>query len=220
MKEKPILFSCEMVRAILDGRKTQTRRVITPQPYPSKVGDGLWGVKTKRSEKAMALINATPDDVVYWCKQWCPYGYAGDQLWVRETWGMILPESTGNQWYTIRNARPFQLHPESNPVDGIAGAIYRADGEFEFTTGWDKWKPSIFMPRWASRITLDVVNVRVEQVQDISEQDAYAEGIDRSPKMPHPRQWFRELWNSINAKRGYGWERNPWVWVITFSPIR
>jgi len=174
MKERPILFSSEMVRAILDGRKTQTRRVVNPR-----------------------------------CAYKCPFGRPGDRLWVRET---------------------FHTCPH---CDGMVA--YRAGGwKRGESFSWDDlsplrpkcaahgWKPSIHMPRWASRITLEVVNVRVERVQDITDADAIAEGV----KLPGVTQYegrardaFKALWDSINAKRGYGWDVNPRVRVVEFRVL-
>ena len=206
MKERPILFSGPMVLAILEGRKTQTRRVILPQP--------------------------TVDDLNIWPYHdheacWLPskFGGIGDRLWVRET------------------HRPFE-HPEIGTC-----VQYRADESVmkpvvwpDENTGWrweqmanaldkHKWQPSIFMPRWASRILLEIVDVRVERVRDISEADARAEGCrkpysdlptaeksrsrDRNNAVSH----FSWLWDSINAKRGYAWKCNPWVWVVQFRRV-
>jgi len=233
MKEHPILFNGDAVRAILAGRKTQTRRPVKPQPVPSVAWDGLWVVKTDGKPSGMTCINATDWDVRYWCDRWCPYN-VGDHLWMRETWALISPESVGDEaWYRIRRERPWRLHPDSNELEGAALAIYRADGEFDFALGWDKWRPSIHMPRWASRIMLEVISVRVQRVQDITAEDAIAGGI---------ATWIGEygfvgdfdehadclvtdlqavfsmsmMWNSIYAKRGLGWDVNPWVWAIEF----
>ena len=245
MKEKPILFSAEMVRAILDGRKTQTRRVIKPQPDSPVVALGFW---QSDADGSWAWRYQTPihDGVLTWnnCRLLgkngkCPYGTPGDHLWVCETWGLVTPESAGERWHNLALKRPTCLHPESNPVDGIARAIYRADGKWEFATGYQKWRPSIFMPRWASRITLEIISVRVERVQDISKQDAYAEGIgdpEYEDEIAGPCLAgiaggcgacqncdsvfsFKLLWNEINAKRDYSWNKNPWVWVIEFKRL-
>ena len=201
MTERPILFSGEMVRAILDRRKTQTRRVIKPQPAPlySKAIDhfefseGYWW-PTSHS----GVVGAwTP---IRYC---CPYGIPGDRLWVRETWA-----TPGN----FDHIKPRDLASSDYSADLT---VYRATAKN--AEPYYRWRPSIFMTRWAARIELDVVRVQVERVREISEQDAYAEGIDRAPTMPHPRQWFRNLWDRINAKRGYNWDVNPWVWVIEFA---
>jgi len=202
MKERPTLFSGSMVRAILEGRKTQTRRVINPQPEGHR--DGAWRMETGAPYPIAAfcfwhdIVEEKPDEEVA-----CPYGAECDRLWVRETWRAI-------------------------PLGGIK---YRADG----TETGAHWKPSIFMPRWASRITLEITDVRVQRVQDISTDDVIAEGVDVFSSLPVllPRKLsgekldhlaheiavslYKKLWDSINAKRGYGWDANPWVWAITFK---
>lgn len=223
MKEKPILFSGPMVRAILEGRKTQTRRVVKPQP-PScyhfvhyRQQDTAWNPITGPAG-FYAGFDYRPDnpDPSYYR---CPYGQPGDRLWVRETWADTSKESL--------------LCPVS----------YRATWPPEDEEGRGfNWQPSIHMPRWASRIDLEVTGVRVERVQDITEEDAKEEGcsqwdmdcpwclgsgtvrssIDQAqpscpcglPGMYHYN--FRVLWDSINASRGYGWDANPWVWVVSF----
>jgi hypothetical protein len=121
----------------------------------------------------------------------CPYGKVGDRLWVRETF------------------RPSE-DPLSNSI------FYRADEEYHKGAGW---KPSIHMPRWASRLTLEIIDIRVERVQDISHRDALAEGVsyDVSKEGGAPVPRFHALWDSINASRGYSWDSNPWVWVIEFK---
>ncbi len=181
MSEHPILFSAAMVKAILEGRKTQTRRVIKPQP-----------IHNIKHREYIAVIDGS--------KKQCPYGQPGDRLWVRETWQ--LSEEAG------------MYYPETGRLPDTL-CEYAADySEVERKDG-GPWKPSIFMPRWASRITLEVVKVRVERLQDMSYEDAVAEGIDHI--YPQGRLQFRMLWDSINAKRGYGWDVNPWVWVVEFK---
>ena len=203
MKERPILFSGPMVQAILDGRKTMTRRVCKYQPSVSvRKAGSMWGIKG-----GDALWHFGHKIVS------CPYGQPGDRLWVRETW-MPFTEQGCPVGATIYRATD---HPEP-------------DGDSPL-----RWKPSIFMPRWASRITLEITAVRVERVQDISEKDAKAEGcggyvggegpmsesvLAIEPGYNHPnffRDGFAYLWDSLNAKRGYGWDANPWVWVISFK---
>ena len=206
-----------MVRAILDGIKTMTRRVITPQPgdkiWEHQFPSGIWGWMSNLSHKyGMSTAHL------------CPYGGVGDRLWVRETW----------YWNCVN---PIESEPLEHRSSFIA---YRADGEFaEQFQNWekdDKWRPSIFMPRWASRITQEITSLRVERLQDITWEDTHKEGIlrfDRDNPDPTnsgmgynrgasglPMRYesiaaFMDLWDSINAKRGYGWERNPWVWVIS-----
>jgi len=171
MKEQPILFSSEMVKTILDGRKTQTRRVIKPQPNS--------GVRQSPFVKS-GLEDGHGREIK------CPYGQPGDLLWVKETWNGTQGE----------------------------GVAYRATNP---EMNGEPWKSSRFMPRWASRITLEIVNIRVERLQEIKPLDAVAEGMDPDR---HSVIEFRNLWNAINGKRGYGWDINPWVWVIEFPPQR
>lgn len=181
-QERPIIFSGAMVRAILDERKTQTRRVVRGHPH------------------TMEPLNIG-----------CPYGVPGDRLWVRETWGQT---EQGDEWGYYRGKADARL-----PV------LFRADDP----TGGDDdeyWRPSIHMPRWASRITLEVIGVRVERVQDISEDDARAEGV--TPTAPLGKTGhavgaeyaaaFAALWDSINGKRA-PWASNPWVWAVEFQRV-
>lgn len=203
MKERPIIFSAPMVRAILDGRKTVTRRVV--KRYSADCigwfddGDGLW---------AQRFID--PSSGSPYLKSWrdrCPYGQPGGRLWVKETWGAVPHMMGGVQPETLR---------------------YRADGEYQNERGTWRWRSSIHMPRWASRITLEITDVRVERLQDISEADAVAEGC--KPIRPELVQdglivrpgrsaveEFRLVWEQIHG--GGSWEKNPWVWVIEFKKL-
>lgn len=194
MKEKPILFSGEMVRAILDGRKTQTRRVVKPQPSGSaKEMVNMCSVWAERCA-AGALYD-----------EWrCPYGQVGDRLWVRETWQAL--------------AKYDHLPPRDIPPNNIGWSdtdiLYVADRPDML---WDaKVRPSLFMPRWASRILLEVTNVRIERLQDISEEDAISEGIEPRSQLS-PVDVFFMLWNRINGD--YADKLNPWVWVIEFKVL-
>lgn len=191
MNTKPIIFQGAMVRALIDGTKTQTRRV-------AKVTDeGCRGGFIRPT--AAHTPRRIEDHAGY-----CPYGQPGTLLWVRETWGLLRNDGA--------------LCPRSVPA--CEGPIaYRADGEREGT-----WHPSIHMPRWASRLTLLVTDVRVERAQQVSEADAQAEGAE--PVLVPPdggsapyTEGFADLWDSINAAKGYGWSDNPWVWAIGFKPI-
>ena len=210
MKERPILFSAEMVRAIIDGRKTMTRRVIDFNKIARKTGCTKGTLAYSNTFKSWAVVDGNGSADM--CLVNCPYGEPGDRLWVRET-------------FCDRNNNGEQIKP-----------LYRADGqEYEDGDGWHfepKWKPSIFMPRMYSRITLETTNVRVERLQDISDDDALAEGTpgawvenDDYPGGYFENQnkahvfFFRQLWDSINAKRGYSWESNPRVWVIGFKRV-
>lgn len=194
MKERPILFSAPMVRAILDGRKTQTRRVVKPQPELTSHSGFLW----------KGYYSGTGFDMKTIVRNFshrCPYGVFGDRLWVRECWA---PVST------------FDPSPDT-------GALYRADTMYDAAVVEWKWRPSIHMPRWASRITLEVVAVRVERLQDISEADAQAEGVasDRQRESTwydgKAVRMFRDLWSSINGVAS--WDANPWVWVVEFKRL-
>jgi hypothetical protein len=224
MTDRPILFSAEMVRAILDGRKTQTRRTIKPVPTVNGVG-------------AIFDEGDRQEDFVkpYWVfPETCKYGKPGDLLWVRETWA-------------------------KGETAGVAR--YRAtDPQCDDTTSGLRWRPSIHMPRWASRITLRITDIRVERLHDISEDDAraegatmrpacngfqhrypgwsmdwskvgqlshYATGAKRGVKAPltegdvslHSPKWaFASLWNEINGPGA--WDENPWVWVISFERVK
>ncbi len=203
MKERPILFSGEMVRAILDGRKTMTRRIVTPQ-FSQKWGCGcpnkstftlMNGDQEWKDAFAVHVDRLTPTG--HWQWVFCPYGKPGDRLWVRETWAQVGMPGT------------------------LSGYIrYKADEQNAVGAyGAQKWKPSIFMPRWASRITLEITGVRVERLQDISEENAEAEGCTgdhRADRDLDAAQEFRSLWDSINGKRA-SWTSNPWVWVIEFK---
>jgi hypothetical protein len=193
MEERPILMSGLMVRAILEGRKTQTRRVVKPQPeyiQPDGTIKPLAAVSEANQMIARGRLAAR-----------CKYGTVGDRLWVRETWSY------------------------HEPHDDCSGKVYAADqvSISEEMRPQMRWRPSIFMPRWMSRITLEITDVRVERVQDISEADAQAEGMTERTRLPGVEplyaMTFAKLWDSINAKRGYGWDANPWVWVVEFKRI-
>jgi hypothetical protein len=192
MKERPILFSAEMVRAILDGRKTQTRRV-------AKL-NASGRVKLPGSPSNWHCED--PDAVLA-----CPYGQPGDRLWVRETFRVIDGQTQP------RIAIDYRADPEDK---WCRIGDFLCDGK--------KWTPSIYMPRLASRILLEITNVRVERVQEISDKDCLAEGIadlaiPLRPDLTMYRSSYADLWDSINAKRGFGWDANPWVWVIEFRRI-
>lgn len=194
-KERPILFSAPMVRALLAGTKTQTRRVITPQPQRyTGATPGTWMYGHRNLEGLFAehvfggcMAKLAP----------CPYGVPGDRLWVRETWRVF-----GGPEYE------YQHDPRS--------VQFRAD---EAAFEQKEWKPSIFMPRWASRITLEVTDVRVQRVQEISEDDALAEGMTCDGDHASARDNYETLWNYINEKRGHGWATNPWVWCVSFKRV-
>ena len=196
MKERPILFSAPMVRALLDGSKTQTRRVVKPQPE----WDGKWfqwGGHKPNSKYGACAGNSL--STTFWMLDACPYGKPGDRLWVRET-------------FLIADARAKHLPPW----------VYAADYSYKDRPS-TRWKPSIHMPRAASRITLEIVRVRIERLQDISEADAKTEGWPvHMPSDPRgytsPKQWYAMLWNAINGPES--WALNPWVWVVEFKVVK
>jgi hypothetical protein len=207
MKERPILMSAPMVNALLEGRKTQTRRIV--KHNLTQLGDGHFYAFDHRGINYR--VNTRTTTVRAWANllQFCPYGQPGDRLWVKETFG-------------ITESAPYA----DGQVDEVA--IYRADG-WNDDTGHFKWKPSIFMPRKFSRILLEITEVRVERLQDISEADAKAEGIEpelegwidyRNPSCQmcvNPVGSYRTLWESINGSGS--WNKNPWVWVISFKKV-
>lgn len=199
MTEKPILFNGEMVRAILDGRKTQTRRVIESprRSHPEVVfldhGKGWWPYPSDDGESENC------DGMEYPIA--CPYGHPEDRLWVRET------------------TRENLIGSESMTEYSAGGWAPRIPWDYSKRT-----RPSIHMPRKYCRLLLDVKSVRVERLNDISEEDARAEGMP-APLEPigiadwKPVGWFRTLWDSINEKRGFGWDSNPYVFVIDFKRV-
>ena len=204
LKERPILFSGPMVRAILDGRKTQTRRVVKHRENRWECGDD--GVTSKVWPFWPCYVFGEPEPI----EMPCPYGKPGDRLWVRETWA-VVPHVTDNG-------------PKHRAKGDGTGVTWRAD--WNANPSGFKWKPSIHMPRWASRITLEITAVRVERLGDINEADAIAEGCgvySEGEWLNHVEcgitrvQRFRELWESINGPES--WAANPWVWVIEFQKV-
>lgn len=196
VRERPILFSGPMVRAILDGRKTQTRRVVKPQPIKGndEVGPFTWW---NGGNGPRAAASAGFKDVAGFqldMAQYCPYGQPSDRLWVRETFAEIQK-----------------------------GFRYRADFHEHADTRL-RFKPSIHMPRRASRLTLEITDVRVERIRDVTDADSQAEGSEacghhETHGGQRHRCTFRHRWNALNAKRGFGWDANPWVWVLTFTRV-
>ena len=207
MAERPILFSGPMVRAILDGSKTQTRRVVKLPTDHTDWGIGLCfrgacqfnnGPSRHRSPESFSLD--------------CPFGFPGDRLWVRETWGQMIRD--GKIVYRAN-------YPENTN-----------SSRHVFSSSNRGWRPSIHMPKKLARVWLEVVDVRVERLQEISEADAIAEASPPAWKCGHPdciyegeqgmhwgpRVGFAKLWDSLNAKRA-PWDSNPWVWVIDFKRI-
>lgn len=222
IKEKPILFKPQMVSAILDGRKTQTRRIVKNRSEMPEFMGGkgdendpdCWGWECHESGLHIHMIK--PEDV-FSQLYYCPY-YEGLELWVRETWTMNHDPYHGNS--KIPKIRPSDL-----PDEGIH---YRATETDSEVLAEAIWKPSIYMPRWASRIQLCVTDVRVERLQDISEEDAWKEGGWQEPHLGFTydglsgntddmKSEFCDLWKKINGADSWG--ENPWVWVIEFERL-
>jgi hypothetical protein len=242
MTEHPIIFSGSMVRAILEGRKAQSRRVIKTGRGAKDIWagelDGIWVVERFGDPCSAGLR--------------CPYGKPGDRLWVRESF--YIASAVAHEYGIGYRAD----HVSGNLLDGDGGYNFRSFSQDPDTAvnqrrwakrhiGTDRWQPSIFMPRWASRITLEITDVRVQRLQEISEQDALAEGCeswaltpedvadirisDESPEMKQlaealgpgqmpARAEYRMLWDTRNRKRGFGWDVNPFVWAISFRRIQ
>ncbi|WP_448649271.1 hypothetical protein [Pseudomonas corrugata] len=213
VKERPILFSAPMVRAILEGRKTVTRRAIKVQPHIDASGNFCVGRYNYGQDGDGKPVTK------HFVKDCCPYGKPGDRLWVRETFMDLL--GTGVEH------RP----TIDSPVQRYCYSADVRPGSFADETRKDyglRWKPSIHMPRAASRILLEITDVRVERLQDISDEQAKAEGVQRGPlrewcgsdeggawhKYPVPA--FRNLWQST----GGDWDANPCVWVVEFERIQ
>jgi hypothetical protein len=213
MKERPILFSAPMVNAILNGHKTQARRVIKPQPPSGTLTVEPWMVddEWQMRDSGIPLFVSTEADGTN-REYGCPYGKPGDFLWVRETWGTAMFANVHKEGITVRR-------------------VYRADfnDDYDGFGLCDGWKPSIHMPRNLSRILLQITEIRVEPVGDISAEDAVAEGCTReytnygsNEEIPGaPVRQFARLWDSINGKKiGCAFEQSPWVWAITFRRVK
>ncbi|MDI3415678.1 morphogenetic protein [Pantoea sp. V106_11] len=212
MKERPILLNAEMARAVLDGRKTQTRRMLTPR-------------QLKMIDAAASIGECYPLESGHqhgnsqsYYREWCPFGAVGDRLWVRETFATLACGS---------------YEPEKPSWSGSCQeARYRATDRLADLSADIRgygWRPSIHMPRWASRITLEITGVRVERLNAISQEDAHAEGLeltgwrptyydpDSGGEVMTPYDNFAELWSSIYGEES--WQANPWVWVIDFKRL-
>lgn len=218
MTERPIIFNGDMVRAILRGEKTQTRRPVKPQPV--FLPDALpprWRWKSRRFIAEWVDMAGGLG-----MQDFCPFGQPYDRLWGRETWRLADPDGD--------DAVSEDVYGPYAPFVGANGSrkirwrvIYRATSpESHPKYGKALWTPSIHMPRWASRITLEITDVRVERVQDITADEAIKEGVV-DPIMGtyglSPKTVFRDMWNDIYAERGLGWNENPWVWAITFRRV-
>jgi hypothetical protein len=221
VRERPILFSGPMVRAILEGKKTQTRRVLRPQPAPN-----THMVQWNSAEEAYVPWRDSPVGAGWWRTgplHLCPYGVVGDRLWVRETHAVLDITTDTTQAKSVRPSTPWTACVTS--PDGDEWYVLPLDpSEWResFYNDHVQWRPSIHMPRWASRLTLEVTGVRVERLHEID--NPLAEGVEchvggkEHERIASSRQVFHNLWDSLNAKRGFGWDVNPWVWVLEFKP--
>lgn len=221
MTDRPILFSSPMIRALLDGRKTQTRRVFKPQPTMHAAGD--------------CSVNGHLGDVDFLMRDVAPRHWVrfavGDRLWVREHWRSVAglddrsPAEIGRECLDEGFDRPWC--PVEYVADGARSDSHHWDGE---QVG--RFRQGTHMPRWMSRLTLTVTDVRVQRLQEIDGADAEAEGvfrhiaehsidkIFRSERSALAVQRYAELWDSLNAERGFGWATNPWVVAVSFSMAR
>lgn len=239
MKERPILFNGEMVRAILDGRKTQTRRMVKPQPFEDGYFEGTpsfdqFAKQCCTADPRIAEFSAEAVGGGAWREEavLCPYGTWGDSLWVRETWKPDVDDMTSTIRYRADGAN-ISIQNTKSAADAWLG-VRRDEEQYPYFEE-PKWRPSIFMPRWASRITLEITDIRVERLNSISEQDAIAEGLrifnednanlyysSIAHELEWPNDWqldpvdaYRALWEIINGKGS--WDANPWVWVVEFK---
>ena len=222
--EKPILFNGEMVRALLDGRKTQTRRIVK-LPHNNQLGSwkrtsigGENGARTVTGE-TIPLQDAIWHTHTGHCLI-CPFGAVDDRLWVRETHLTVCKMDDRGMFITDEDG---EYIPETwYRADGIDYQYF--DGTSDFPVENIPWKPSIHMPRWASRILLEITDIRVERLQNISEEDARAEGCDNSKSESaisvgwheKPKKAFRRVWEGT----GGDWDANPWVWAISFNRVQ
>ncbi len=231
---KGIIMGAESVRAILDGRKTQTRRVVNSRLF----------IEIDNGDELPILQDSPNFGRILMEYGRYPYGYIGDRLWVKESWKpgawrndgrvaidyMASPELTHTPWIHMGDQADKYIPRWLNEISDI-GIIPNQDGRYEWEPGKSpfKWKRAMHMPRWASRITLEITDIRVERVQDISICEAIDEGIPSQGVEFDPKHGsrfvdvvpeYKRLWDSLNAKRGYPWEKNPWVWVVSFKVVK
>lgn len=213
MKERGMIFNGEMVRAILDGRKTQTRRPVKFPVHDKNLGCELAGNELAGELSAGNYLNSA-------------FGKPGDRIWVRETWGVVSHAFSDDglmiDWVPDRPTTAIHEMPFGNGY--YSGyAIYAADGDVTwgdedgYEDGRSCWKPSIHMPRAASRILLEITDVRVERLRSMSQDDARAEGVIAASGPIEAGLAFRELWDSIYGEES--WKANPWVWVIELKRV-
>lgn len=231
MKERPILFSTELVKEILAGRKTMTRRIIntqkrSPHLFEERVAKPRFSNWKETSDGMQAVfvrgdcLDSVGKELTYWVKS--PYGDCGDKLWVREAWADVT--DAFEEADEIRNVA---FRADNSVWDCYGQMVYLeqlGDSGIEVK----KWKPSIHLPKVASRLTLEIKDIKVEKLQDISDEDIKSEGFTTShyycdERVGHvctsARDLFINRWDWLNAKRGFSWESNPFVWVIEFKKL-
>lgn len=245
MGDHPILFSGHLVRAILDGRKTVTRRPVRESGHCQDADAWCWD-----PDRGMWESGIEADHGMYGHGEWvkCPFGRPGDRLWVRETWATCaavspstdapLPVTNGDRLIEEPTTWVDEKGRTRWRYDGKV-VVYRATTEVEFCDGdgfmgdnadrsdMPRWRPSIHMPRWASRLTLEVLDVRVERLQSITEEDAAAEGMDGDCPIGHIPAYqkgplayhFAQSWDAIYGKGPHAWDANPWVWRVEFRKV-
>ena len=233
MKERPILFSAPMVNAILDGRKTMTRRVMKLQPSmrPDLFNGDVAKEMAGSAWKGQTLAVWPGESEFDYCDCHCPYGAPGDLLWVREAHATVnTAEGPALAYRSDSAIRTWREFSETFGADYGVGPSMNYDAyPGEYCMWWEdllrgepdhRWKPSIHMPRWASRITLEVTDVRVERLQEISRKDAISEGCPFEHPTgvaanTDPKRWYSKLWDEINGTGS--WASSPWVWVVEFK---
>ncbi len=211
MKERPIIFNSEMIRAILDGKKSMTRRIVKPQP-PSP-------------DECIETIPCGIDwDHV---RSQCPYGQAGGLLWVREEWRFLGTNMNRLGRTHSQQDGIFEYRADGSKNDMLARPWQDIENLMKTKHG-DRWRRAIHMYKWVSRITLEIVSVKVERVQDISRNDIVCEGTGMAPtpkgcsrvaEFGVTKEDFRYLWDSLNSKKGFGWDVNPFCWVVEFKKL-
>jgi hypothetical protein len=230
MRERPILFSAPMVRALLAGTKTQTRRPMKAQPrvVPDWACSGVAGLEFDWGGGGASTYADRPETLAAYADDFaarCPFGRPGETLWCRETWALEDCGDDGLRLIWKADRAAVWVRADGSRI----GVIYWLPSDY----APGRWRPSIHMPRWASRLTLEVTEVRVQRLQEISEEDATAEGIPSDaagwarlgilPPVPvekdgTARSAFRWLWDSINGERA-SWASNPWVWAVSFRVL-
>lgn len=223
MTDRPILFNAEMVRAILDERKTQTRRKMKVQPYP----DAMVTVQHYNQTVIDCHGDMHPGPEIFGARwdDWngirCPYGPPGDLLWVRETcWAESVDQGGDGVRYAADDAWRIIENTQEASEAWCKLVQYGGDYGHENESNIGRRVPSIHMPRWASRLTLRITDVRVERLQYISEDDARAEGARHEAGLTggQAREAFSLLWKHINGPGA--WDANPWVWVVAFESVQ